>query len=465
MITHVQNELRGVPAAWKATADSDLRALRILSDKSVSSAFITRVSIQLGKLRNARFAIAPPFSLPFLDLQVERMTAAFEEGVASHLERYVRKDFAVHLYDSAKLRNLPKKVEWDVCPVFAGIEPQEAQLTSPFEFDEGMAFYYLADALDKSGRRRKEARMLWLFYFHFPLLDRNSAMMLPLFYHEFAHLLVRISGRVPWTPQETSLASCERRVRSGSEVNGLTRAEKQGVRRQWKEELLADCLAVRAVGPAFLFSLVEFASRGVGLVPRLTHPRMALRFDAALRELRRCNHDSQDCNELAKLRYVVSVEPKELEYPESVTDDLRTIEQSLRYPRTGAPRLGHDARVDAYVDELVHSGCMPIFTTSSFATCLKMADLVAGHLVPPTAIYRPGMRQRIDVAAILNVPSVLHRPIGSAEPAIGQVRRRLGSTATETEENRADVAVSRLVQKSLETVCIQTKMDKSRRWS
>lgn len=465
MIVHARDDfLYAVGKESKSRKETELWVAGQRSMKSLLGRFISYMSYHLARIRNARFAIAPPYSLPLLDLQVNRILTAFDDGIFSLLTRMDEESSggskALPMDDLFRRTDAwSKPVAYQVAAVFSGVEPQEALLSSwPFELDVPRPLWYLPRRQAKS-RRYGTPELLWPIYFRYPLLDRNSVIALPVFYHEFAHLLMLVSKEVPrsdpWESPSAAARAVAQKVIASGKLCELTEEEKRRILLAWEDELLADRLAVRLVGPAFFVALLEFAARGVDATPSPTHPRITLRLDAVLEEIKRIGHDEDDCAELSRMKQKVVRLPSAKSTGSAVMRGLEEVESSIRSRGANQRAREADQRLNAYLDEVSSAGCLPLYSADCFRTSLTMADLTASHMVPPTAVYGPGMTERVDVVAVLNVPGVLLRRIGGKPPGMNRVKQRMRTAATETPDCQAHQVVCRLVQKALETVVIQ----------
>ncbi len=465
MIVHARDDfLYEVGKESESREETELWVAGQRSMKSLLGTFISHMSNHLARIRNARFAIAPPYSFPLLDLQVNRILKAFDDSIFSLLTRMEEESSGGSralpmddLFSRTDARS--KQVTYQVAAVFSAVEPQETLLNSwPFELDVPRPLWYLPRRKAK-GRRYGSPEVLWPIYFRYPLLDRNTVIALPLFYHEFAHLLMLVSKEVPrsdpWKSPSAAARAVARNVIARGKLRQLTKEEKRRVLLAWKEELLADRLAVRLVGPAFLVSLLEFAARGVDATPSPTHPRITLRLDAVLEEIKRIGHDEDDCAELSRVTKEVVRLPIAKSAGSAVMRSLEEVESSIRSWGASPMAREADQRLDVYLGEVSSAGCLPLYSADCFRASLAMADLTASHMVPPTAVYGPGMKERVDVVAVLNVPGVLLRGIGGEPPGINRVKQRMRTAATGTPDSQAHQAVCRLVHKALETVVIQ----------
>jgi hypothetical protein len=416
----------------------DLRSAdRLLRDvqgmKKRNAAFLLNWSHLLREIRNSRYAIVPPFTLPYFDHQARRIARAFE----SECLECVRKTMVRETIDTMagwptearrRLEQAAEEIESvETLPIFSGIEPRSREDFVLFEFDHGTLL------------QRSDGTVLWLLFFHFPVVDRHSVLVLPLFFHEFAHFLFSIDPTF--------------RERVGDLARRLTAdASETGVK--WCEEFLADKLAVRIVGPAFLVSLLELASRGVGKQATDRHPSLGLRFDVVMRELKHLNYDQEQADIEALEQYSGLARPS----PTSrVASELQSIERSFRDKLLTDGSQELDQIVVEFVEQLEDRGVFVPFSNRTFDMAQNMVTDSILRLIPPEspdAFEHPGDQR--EAIAILNVPSLMYRLPHDDSTALEALVATLGESASPYD---ADEVVTKLVRKALETASIGLEIE------
>lgn len=156
--------------------------------------------------------------------------------------------------------------------------------------------------------RKQDANGLcqWITFLHFPVADRDSALSLCILAHELGHLVDKTKGLyetlLPIELDKSSFdqlvdSRCKATLPGGAQLTLEEVLTKEGVRNQcyltctrmlekWVREIVADILAIQAIGPASYFAFNDFfAYMGVENLPSGTHPAPAFRLQLMLKEL------------------------------------------------------------------------------------------------------------------------------------------------------------------------------------
>jgi hypothetical protein len=161
--------------------------------------------------------------------------------------------------------------------------------------------------------RSKTTLKRWITFLHFPVADRDSALNLCVLAHELGHLVDQANKIYEkLLPIELDKASFDemvdvrckaRAVGSGPKSGGpqltfesiFTRPGVQAqcykscneVLERWIQEIIADVLAIHAIGPASYFAFNDFfAYMGAENNPSKSHPAPAFRLQLMLEELK-----------------------------------------------------------------------------------------------------------------------------------------------------------------------------------
>jgi hypothetical protein len=161
--------------------------------------------------------------------------------------------------------------------------------------------------------RGKTALKQWITFLHFPVADRDSALNLFVLAHELGHLVDEANKIYQkLLPLELDKASFDELVEArrkapaygitsktgGPQVTFETLFSKTGVQARcylscnkmlenWIREIIADVLAIHAIGPASYFAFNDFfAYMGAENVTSHSHPAPAFRLQLVLAELR-----------------------------------------------------------------------------------------------------------------------------------------------------------------------------------
>jgi len=162
--------------------------------------------------------------------------------------------------------------------------------------------------------RGKTALKQWITFLHFPVADRDSALNLCVLAHELAHLVdeaTKIYQKL--LPIELDKSSFDELVdaRCNTPAYGGITASTSGpqltfekiftkpgvearcylscneVLERWIREIIADILAIHAIGPASYFAFNDFfAYMGAENIPSSSHPAPAFRLQLMLDELK-----------------------------------------------------------------------------------------------------------------------------------------------------------------------------------
>ena len=196
----------------------------------------------------------------------------------------------------------------------------------------------------------------WITFLHFPMADRDSAMNLCILAHELAHLVDKTQQIYQkLVPKELDKDSFEKLVanRRSSPVQAVpggprltleTLLTPAGVESRvylsctemlenWVREIIADILAVHAIGPACYFSFSDFfAYMGSENRPSMTHPPASFRLLLMLEELKDLGYISSSDNLDSALNageQRARLEATQLTYPGEAEVVHKTIQASL----------------------------------------------------------------------------------------------------------------------------------------
>lgn len=161
--------------------------------------------------------------------------------------------------------------------------------------------------------RNKTTLKRWITFLHFPVADRDSALNLCVLAHELGHL-VDEANRIyeKLLPIELDKASFDELVdvrckalpvgegpkSGGPQLTFESIFTRPGVQAQcyktcnkvlekWVQEIIADILAIHAIGPASYFAFNDFfAYMGAENTPSKSHPAPAFRLQLMLEELK-----------------------------------------------------------------------------------------------------------------------------------------------------------------------------------
>lgn len=197
----------------------------------------------------------------------------------------------------------------------------ELGLVPRFEYTYGFTgFFEFAKKeiakLPYPDQKKKELRLAqaeqlptYTAFISFPIVDQSSYLRLSVLTHELAHLVDYIQhlyrAVMPHKLDQASfdalVKSTERSViplgmpekdqlalelPSHDEIEALCHEKCVSLVRAWLREIIADVLAIRALGPAYLFSFVEFLSHaGLTNEPDTEHPAPAKRIEIMIGEM------------------------------------------------------------------------------------------------------------------------------------------------------------------------------------
>jgi hypothetical protein len=161
--------------------------------------------------------------------------------------------------------------------------------------------------------RREAALTQWIVFLHFPVADRDSALNLCVLAHELGHFVDETNkiykGLLPIELDKASFdelveARCNTTAYSGTapkpggpQLTFETIFTRDGVQlrcytscsemlERWIREIIADILAIHAIGPASYFAFNDFlAYMGAENVTSSSHPPPAFRLKLMLEEL------------------------------------------------------------------------------------------------------------------------------------------------------------------------------------
>src|SRR5262249_40261689 len=131
----------------------------------------------------------------------------------------------------------------------------------------------------------------------YPFLDTNSALNLTILVHELGHAVDYVNGPykqiLPLKLDKDSFdALLQPALKNVSDPKTIQKLENQYFQKcnkileSWIKETIADLLAIRTIGPAYLFSFIEFFARlGLENVPDVEHPAPAKRLELMFDEL------------------------------------------------------------------------------------------------------------------------------------------------------------------------------------
>jgi len=417
--------------------------------KAMNTSYLALVAHYLREIRNARYAIAPAYALPCFHQMAMRIVDAYEAECRKYTLHHPSVE---HLTRSAS--SSVKKNGEDVCkvtalPIFSGIEPRGTQNVVPFEFDKGDVFYV-------------DGTFYWFMFFHFPILDRHSVGVLPLFFHEFAHFIWLLdSNKVEDSAQPAeSMDLGSSHSQKGDELN------EDEVLESWKEEIVADILATRIVGPAYVASLTEFSTRGLGSSPTPTHPSPLLRFDVIMRELERMAYKDLDCRKLAGYRNAFKAIGKaksEGAASASLTQvtqlkKLEEFDKRMREDLMGSS-LGHvEKEANRLMDGIAEKGLFGSFSTSTFERAERMVREKILQLMPPSRTQIDSDDEEpTDPIAVLNSASLVYRMEGEGQSVYQCLRAKMRASE-EDKDAAVEATISKLIRKALEVAAVEHEL-------
>lgn len=155
---------------------------------------------------------------------------------------------------------------------------------------------------ERAQLRRTKRLPKWTAFLAYPIVEKESALNLVAIVHELAHLVDFVQGLenrcLPITLDRQSFNKLVRHERKSSAQSGQSkrRIDQQVVNRcleqcvpmtlSWLREIIADIIAVHALGPAYLFTFHEFlAHSGCDDAPDSEHPAPSTRLRIIVLEL------------------------------------------------------------------------------------------------------------------------------------------------------------------------------------
>jgi hypothetical protein len=183
-------------------------------------------------------------------------------------------------------------------------------------------------------------------FISYPVIDKSSALKLAAIVHELAHFfnyLERIHNRIlnlDLTLDKTSFDALQQKYESvelaagrnpsKDEVEAECFESCQDLLSAWLEETVADVIATRILGPAYLFSFLEFlGDAGKGNQSDSEHPAPAKRLEVIVRELETLGYLSSKHSlksELISIRKKVTKESATTQYDDKENVVHRTLE-------------------------------------------------------------------------------------------------------------------------------------------
>jgi hypothetical protein len=183
----------------------------------------------------------------------------------------------------------------------------------------------------------------WITFVHFPLSERDSALNLVILAHELAHLVDQVKQLyktfLPIVLEKNSFKKrldelCKAPMAAAGPGTGpqltfesvFSRATLEAdfsrdciaAVQSWLRELIADLIAVHAVGPSYLYAFLELlAHGGAESSPSSSHPSPVYRLTLLLEELDHLGYlsaDSQNKDFLRELKSKVEIEIKAVNY-------------------------------------------------------------------------------------------------------------------------------------------------------
>ena len=201
-------------------------------------------------------------------------------------------------------------------------------------------------------KRHADNLRKWITFLHFPVADRDSALSLCILAHELGHLVDKTKKIYEaLLPIELDKASFDQLVDSrcaatvpGAQLTLEAVLTKEGVQSQcyltctrmvekWVREIIADVLAIHAIGPASYFAFNDFfAYLGADNLPSGTHPAPGFRLLLMLEELRTLGYlaseDALDTALREAMKYV-KADAAQLKYNDEENVVHVTIEKNL----------------------------------------------------------------------------------------------------------------------------------------
>jgi len=344
----------------------------------------------------------------------------------------IHSEFLPYLDSSAQqtsyllLPTLTKAVD-----TFRGDATVELALVPQFEYTYGIAglpqFAKLEiNKLDYTDEKKKTARLAaaaalpsWTAFVSYPMVEKNSALNLAVVSHELAHLVDFIKELYkPLVPQkldeeafkklieEASTALEAAGFQVGPQLKDRIEAEyyKDCVQMvvSWLKEVIADIIALRVLGPAYLFSFLEFLAHGAFENQHDSeHPAPARRLKLLIDELSSMNYfkvDTGVTKQLQAIKTRVSDEAKTTVYQQHALVADKTLETTLDSLLTNLRKFCSSISYTAerYRDEvppvvrLIQQGIAPIETCSAEPKAVRTPSPVVAVLNAGWEVYKVG---------------------------------------------------------------------------
>lgn len=263
--------------------------------------------------------------------------------------------------------------------------------------------------------RGKTTLKRWITFLHFPVADRDSALNLCVLAHELGHFIDEANTIYEkLLPIELDKASFDELVdvrckavavgvgpkSGGPQLTFESIFTRPGVQAQcykscnevlekWIREIIADILAIHAIGPASYFAFSDFlAYMGASNAPSRSHPAPAFRLQLMLEELKGMGYMSSPSkvgHVLSESLPCVEADAKSADYKDETKVIQETIQKRLVALLAGIRPFisGYSFNVSAYenrvpkVLEKLKAGIAPIEVFDKGAVVLRPASVVA----------------------------------------------------------------------------------------
>jgi hypothetical protein len=281
----------------------------------------------------------------------------------------------------------------------------------------------------------------WITFIHFPLAHRDSALNLVVLFHEVGHLIDQTGQlfhkflpiklvKTVFEEELEKLCTLPSPAKKGNNPAGsqLTFESfwgrdhiKANFTRQciatvesWVRELIADFIAIRMVGPAYLFSFSQLAAHGEIGQPSLTHPAPIYRIFLMLEELHEMGYfEGTPDREVrsqsnAAVSSALGIEP-------ILSDLMLNVQRDLVAKKLEELNLVAQATIEKLVPQL--RATMRTFTSGNEYNYSQYADEVPEVMklllrgIAPVEIPRKGVNDLIPagVTAIVNAGWQLYK--------------------------------------------------------
>ena len=238
-----------------------------------------------------------------------RSTSKIALAILRNIERDLLPSLRSSLLQSPYL--IKQMMERVIAPV-ASAKDIELTLVPTFDYVYGFSgtLDIAASLVEKLGGYRNKQQHLaeaaalpkWTVFLSFPLVEYESALNQVVLAHELAHLLTHLqdlpSKLKPFTLDETSFVALVAEVNESplryfavplttpEEIEQHCYEVCSKMVESWMQEIMADLIAVHALGPAYFLSFLEFlAHSSADDVPDRTHPAPSYRCSRVLEEL------------------------------------------------------------------------------------------------------------------------------------------------------------------------------------